>query len=80
MATGPEFGPEGRRGTAPAEVPVALTVDATASQPTAEDLIKVLRYHRGSVALTAAFYGRDRRQIYRWLERLGLDAESFREP
>ena len=70
----------GRSEPVAAHVPLALTVDATAAQPTAEDLTTVLRHHRGSIALTAAFYGRDRRQVYRWLERHGLDAEAFREP
>jgi transcriptional regulator with GAF, ATPase, and Fis domain len=70
----------GEAAAVPAEVPLALLVDAGAAQPTVEDLVRVLRHHRGSVALTAAFYGRDRRQIYRWLERLGLDPESYRTP
>ncbi|MCE9575229.1 MAG: sigma 54-interacting transcriptional regulator, partial [Deltaproteobacteria bacterium] len=70
----------GRGEPVAAEAPLALAVDASAANPSAADLVKVLRHHRGSVALTAAFYGRDRRQVYRWLERHGLDAEAFRDP
>jgi hypothetical protein len=31
------------------------------------------------VARVALFFGRDRRQIYRWIERYGLDVETHRD-
>jgi transcriptional regulator with GAF, ATPase, and Fis domain len=41
-------------------------------KPTKEELIAVLEEHEGSVRATAKYYGRDRRQIYRWLDQYGL--------
>ncbi len=70
----------GRSDAAAPAMPLALTVDAGAAQPSADDLVRVLRHYGGSVALVAGFYNRDRRQIYRWLERHGLDPDAFREP
>jgi len=55
-------------------------VDRSAASPSAEELRTVLEHYRGSVALTASFYGRDRKQVYRWIERHGLDPERFRDP
>ena len=63
-----------------APVPLALRVDRTAASPSADELRAVLEHYRGSVALTAGFFGRDRKQIYRWLERHGLEPERFRDP
>ncbi|TMQ15902.1 MAG: hypothetical protein E6J90_24710 [Deltaproteobacteria bacterium] len=63
-----------------APVPLALIVDRAAASPSADELRTVLEHYRGSVALAASFYGRDRKQIYRWLERHGLDPDRFRDP
>jgi DNA-binding NtrC family response regulator len=40
--------------------------------PSREALEAVLRQHNGSVRATARHFGRDRRQIYRWLEAYGI--------
>ena len=40
--------------------------------PTKDELVAALARHDGSVRATAKHYGRDRRQIYRWMEAFGL--------
>jgi transposase len=40
--------------------------------PTKEELESVLTRLGGSVRATAKYFGRDRRQIYRWLEAYNL--------
>ncbi len=69
-----------RRGppsAAGAALPLPLRVrrDAVPSGP---DLEEVLRHFDGNVAQVAEYFGKDRRQIYRWAERLGVDVEAFR--
>jgi transcriptional regulator with GAF, ATPase, and Fis domain len=59
------------------EPPLEAMVDKTRTPGRAE-LELVLRRMSGSVALTAEFFGKDRRQIYRWLERHGIDPEQLR--
>jgi transposase-like protein len=39
----------------------------------------MLATHAGNVASVAAAYGRDRKQIYRWARRYGLDVDGFRD-
>ena len=46
--------------------------------PPAGELRALLREHAGSVARLAEHYGKARRQIYRWLERHGIDPDTFR--
>jgi transcriptional regulator with PAS, ATPase and Fis domain len=46
--------------------------------PGGEELAQALRESGGSVAALAAKYGKDRKQIYRWLKKSDLDPESFR--
>ena len=41
-------------------------------KPSQDELMEVLEEHGGSVRATAKHYGRDRRQIYRWMEQYGL--------
>jgi len=46
-------------------------------KPSQEELARILEENEGSVRATAKHYGRDRRQIYRWMEQYGLrDKES----
>src|SRR5262249_24320007 len=40
--------------------------------PTRDELVEALERHAGSIRATARYYGRDRRQIYRWMEAFGL--------
>lgn len=42
-------------------------------------LILLLRKHGGNVSQIADELGKDRKQVYRWLEAQGLDAELFRK-
>lgn len=41
-------------------------------KPSKSELVAALEAHEGSVRATAKYYGRDRRQIYRWLDQYGL--------
>ena len=46
-------------------------------KPSKEELEQTLQEHGGSIRATAKHYGRDRRQIYRWMEQYGLrDTEA----
>ncbi|MCA9606437.1 MAG: sigma 54-interacting transcriptional regulator [Myxococcales bacterium] len=45
---------------------------AKLDKPTKEELVRALEENGGSVRATARHYGRDRRQIYRWMDEYGL--------
>ncbi|MFO0684361.1 MAG: sigma 54-interacting transcriptional regulator [Sandaracinus sp.] len=47
--------------------------------PSREELVRVLGKYAGNVSQTAAFFGKDRRQIYRWAERFGIQLDEARE-
>jgi hypothetical protein len=51
---------------------------APEATPDAAGLLRVVRAYRGNIAQVAAYFGKDRKQIYRWAERLGVDLESAR--
>jgi transcriptional regulator with GAF, ATPase, and Fis domain len=40
--------------------------------PTRDELVDTLARNHGSIRATARFYGRDRKQIYRWMDTFGL--------
>ncbi len=61
-----------------APVPPQLSVPRD-RKPTREDLEKLLRWHAGNVSQIAAFFGKERAQVYRWLRSYELDAEAYRE-
>ena len=61
----------------PSEPPLSLTVRPDAT-PTEEELARALAHFSGNVAQVALFFGRDRKQIYRWIERYGLDVDAAR--
>ncbi|MFT4625481.1 MAG: DNA-binding NtrC family response regulator [Myxococcota bacterium] len=42
------------------------------------EVVVLLREHRGNVAAIAAAVGKDRKQVYRWLQREGLDPADYR--
>ncbi|MEZ4469051.1 MAG: sigma 54-interacting transcriptional regulator [bacterium] len=69
----------GPRGTSelPVAVPLALRVPPDVT-PDASQLLEVLAYFDGNVAEVARFFGKDRRQIYRWADRLGVDVDAAR--
>ena len=46
--------------------------------PTAEELLQAFARFEGNVARVAELFGKDRRQIYRWIERYGLDIDALR--
>jgi transcriptional regulator with GAF, ATPase, and Fis domain len=46
--------------------------------PAREPLVELLRAHEGDVARVARALGKDRKQVYRWLERFELTASEFR--
>lgn len=47
--------------------------------PTREQLIELLRVHRGNVAAVARDLGKARMQVHRWLKRFQLDLDTFRQ-
>ncbi|UJR83891.1 sigma 54-interacting transcriptional regulator [Sandaracinus amylolyticus] len=47
--------------------------------PDRETLEALLREHRGVIADVARVAGRSRKQVYRWLQQHGLDAERYRD-
>jgi transcriptional regulator with GAF, ATPase, and Fis domain len=57
----------------------APTTARDASPPGRDELFDLLRTHAGNVATLATLYGKDRKQIYRWLEQHGLDPRDFRD-
>ena len=52
--------------------------EADSEAPERDDLVALLREHRGNVAAVAKHFNRDRKQVYRWLRRHGLRAEDYR--
>ncbi len=59
------------------QVPLALRVDRH-GVPDRDQLALVLRQMEGNVARVAEFFGKDRRQVYRWLARHDLDIDELR--
>ncbi len=59
------------------EMPAAVLVPTDVA-PNATDLRRVLASFGGNVSQVAEFFGKDRRQIYRWAQRLGVDLDDYR--
>jgi transcriptional regulator with GAF, ATPase, and Fis domain len=59
----------------PAPLRVRVPADAV---PDAEGLRLVLEEFGGNVARVASYFGKDRKQIYRWAERLGVKTDGGR--
>jgi hypothetical protein len=53
--------------------------DPDTSVPDRAELSERLRAHGGNVVKLAAHYGKDRKQIYRWLDLHGLHPRDFRD-
>jgi DNA-binding NtrC family response regulator len=64
---------------APVVSPHAEAFVSPLMAPGREDLERVVQMFEGNVARVAAYFGKDRKQIYRWAERLGLDIDAVRE-
>jgi DNA-binding NtrC family response regulator len=47
--------------------------------PTADELGAAVAAYRGNIAKVASFFGKDRRQIYRWAQALGVDIRALRQ-
>jgi DNA-binding NtrC family response regulator len=47
-------------------------------RPQAADLVELLRRNKGNVARVASHYGKDTKQIYRWLKRYQLAPDEYR--
>jgi transcriptional regulator with GAF, ATPase, and Fis domain len=48
------------------------------SVPSKEDLLAVIGYFGGKIAQVAEYFGKDRKQIYRWADRYEIDIEALR--
>lgn len=59
------------------EVPLILRVPRD-REPSAAELTLVLDHFGGNVAQVAHYFGRARKQIYRWARKQNLDVDSFR--
>jgi DNA-binding NtrC family response regulator len=59
--------------------PVALLDLRRNATPNADELRSVMQAYGGNVARVASFFGKDRRQIYRWAQALGVDIDAVRE-
>jgi DNA-binding NtrC family response regulator len=56
----------------------AVVVTDAEDEAQRELLVRLLREHRGNVAMVARALGKARMQIHRWVKRYGLSLESFR--
>jgi transcriptional regulator of acetoin/glycerol metabolism len=46
--------------------------------PDRDELVARLRATHGNVNRMAEHYGKDAKQVYRWLKRVGLDPDDYR--
>jgi DNA-binding NtrC family response regulator len=72
-----------RYATAPSDRPSDLPLQAMVSpdaMPDKDGLARIAARFQGNVAQVATYFGKDRKQIYRWAERLGVELESARPP
>jgi transcriptional regulator of acetoin/glycerol metabolism len=53
-------------------------VEAKKPIPSQADLEGLLALHRGNLSHVARAVGRSRMQVYRWLEKYGIDASAYR--
>jgi sigma-54 dependent transcriptional regulator, acetoin dehydrogenase operon transcriptional activator AcoR len=54
------------------------SVDRSGERPGSEELAGLLQQFHGNVARVAAHYGKDTKQIYRWLKRYHLEPDEYR--
>ncbi len=48
--------------------------------PARDDLLAVLGYFAGNIAQVAEYFGKDRKQVYRWADRYQIDLDQLRKP
>ena len=60
----------------PASAPPPAKPSEPPKTPTRDELEAALPQHDGSIRATARHFGRDRRQIYRWMEAFGLKGKD----
>ena len=61
----------------PPQAPLEAMVPPDAV-PDADGLRLVASRFHGNIALVASYFGKDRKQVYRWAEKLGVDLDSLR--
>ena len=61
----------------PPQAPLEALV-APDAVPDADGLRLVADRFHGNIALMASYFGKDRKQVYRWAEKLGVDLDSLR--
>ncbi len=71
----PELCPPGASGR-PSEPSVAAPARPLSDRPTRDEFIAVYRANGESVRATSKHFGRDRRQVYRWLEQFGIERRA----
>ncbi len=59
-------------------VPTPAAGELVEGSPSRGELAALLERHKGNVTLIARHYGKDRKQVYRWLQHHGLDGGDFR--
>jgi hypothetical protein len=59
--------------------PPLEAVVARDAAPNERELRIVLKRMRGNMAGIAEYFGKNRKQIYRWCERYGIDLAEYRE-
>lgn len=70
----------GRGHTPPAAAPVLPILEVRPDAvPTAAELRIVVAHFAGNVSKIAEFFGKERKQIYRWAERHGVDLDDARD-
>jgi transcriptional regulator with GAF, ATPase, and Fis domain len=58
--------------------PVPVLPVARDAVPARDELLAVVSYFGGNIAQVADYFGKDRKQIYRWAERYQIDVAAFR--
>jgi DNA-binding NtrC family response regulator len=70
----------GRVSAAPSPAPTLAILEVRPdATPTEAELRTVLAHFAGNVSRVADFFGKERKQVYRWAERHGIDLEGARE-
>src|ERR1043166_6192754 len=74
----PEHGDHGDRRATPEPPPAPVVLLAAGEVPSPRQLRQLVEEFHGNVKEVAAFLGKDRKQIYRWLRRARIDPAAYR--